>query len=407
MSKSNRLQLKQLGPITEADITFGDLTVVVGPQATGKSVFLQTLKLMLDRDHIHDTFTHHSVVFNGNDEGFLNGYYGKGMASAWREDSSLVWNGKSLTLPDMAKPSRARNRDQHLFFIPAQRVMAFASGVTLNFGQFNYGDPYTLRYFSDALHDLVQNEFGAKAELFPQPNRLNDILRKPINQHLFGGSKLVLDSREFTKRLELKISGHKQGLPYTAWSAGQREFTPLLLGLYWLCPAGARQRRDTIEWVVIEEPEMGLHPQGIATVLLLVLELLRRGYKVVLSTHSTVVLDMVWALREFQALDGNEADVRELFDLPASAPAREIARAVLAKDYRVYFFDRHHKVRDISGLNPGADVISEAEWGGLAGFSSRTGEVISKVVNRFEAKPRRKRQAKPAESSSADQEGSV
>ena len=42
---------------------------------------------------------------------------------------------------------------------------------------------------------------------------------------------------------------------------------------------------------------MGLHPQGIATAMLLVLELLRRGYKVVLSTHSTVVLDMVWALR--------------------------------------------------------------------------------------------------------------
>lgn len=404
MSKNNRLQLKNLGPIAEADVSFGDLTVIVGPQATGKSVFLQTLKLVLDRDHIHDTFTHHSVVFNGNDEGFLNGYYGKGMASAWREDSSLLWNNKSLSLPDMAKPSRARIREQHLFFIPAQRVMAFASGVTLNFGQFNYGDPYTLRYFSDALHDLVQNEFGAKAELFPQPNRLNDILRKPINQHLFGGSKLVLDSREFTKRLELKISGHKQGLPYTAWSAGQREFTPLLLGLYWLCPAGARQRRDTIEWVVIEEPEMGLHPQGIATVLLLVLELLRRGYKVVQSTHSTVVLDMVWALREFQSLGGTEGDVRELFDLPASAPARDIASSALSKQYRVYYFDRHQTVRDISSLDPGADNVSEAEWGGLSGFASRTGAVISKVVNRYEARPRRARKTRKDDASTPGQE---
>ena len=28
------------------------MTVIVGPQATGKSIFLQTLKLVLDRDHI-------------------------------------------------------------------------------------------------------------------------------------------------------------------------------------------------------------------------------------------------------------------------------------------------------------------------------------------------------------------
>ena len=30
------LQLKNIGQITDADIRFGDLTVFVGPQATGK-----------------------------------------------------------------------------------------------------------------------------------------------------------------------------------------------------------------------------------------------------------------------------------------------------------------------------------------------------------------------------------
>jgi len=41
-------QLKHIGPIQEADIEFGDLTVPVCPQATGKSIFLQFLKLLLD-----------------------------------------------------------------------------------------------------------------------------------------------------------------------------------------------------------------------------------------------------------------------------------------------------------------------------------------------------------------------
>jgi hypothetical protein len=398
--KPDRLRLSHVGPIASADVQFGDLTVVVGPQATGKSIFLQTLKLLIDRDHIHDTFTHHSVAFSGNTDAFLDGYFGRGMAAMWGKTSTLEWNGSATTLPKLAKASKSRQRHERVFFIPAQRVMSLAGGVTQNFGQFNYGDPYALRSFSNTVHELLQNEFGAKGELFPQPNRLNPTLRKPITDHVFGGSKLAVDSSAFTKRLVLEVPGHSTGLPFLAWSAGQREFTPLLMGLYWLCPVATQRRRsgdgadDVIEWVVIEEPEMGLHPQGIVTVLLLMLELLRRGYKVVLSTHSPVVLDMVWALREFQHRGGTEADVRALFELPATPQAKELGKVGLNKDLRVYFFDRGHAVHDISALDPGAASVAEAQWGGLVGFASRTGEAIAKVVNRFDAQskptPRKK-----------------
>lgn len=398
LKKSKRsctLRMEQVGPIQAADVTFGDLTVIVGPQATGKSIFLQTLKLVLDRDHIHDTFRHHSVSFNGDASAFLGGYYGKGMAAAWKAGkSTLRWNGKEASLPTLAKPSKSPSREERLFFIPAQRVMSLTRGMTQNFGQFDYGDPYTLRYFSDTVHDLLQNEFGAKGELFPQPNRLNETLRKPITQHLYGAAKLSVDSKDFTKRLVLNVPGHSEGLPYTAWSAGQREFTPLLLGLYWLCPAGGASRRDDIEWVVVEEPEMGLHPQGIEAVLLLVLELMKRGYKVVLSTHSPVVLDLVWALQEFKHLRGTEADVRKLLNLGASGYAKELGKAVLAKDMRVYFFSRDNAVQDISSLSPLSEETAEAEWGGLVGFASRTGQVIADVVNRAEARPLRVRRTR-------------
>ena len=132
---------------------------------------------------------------------------------------------------------------------------------------------------------------------------------------------------------------------------------------------------------------MGLHPQGIEAVLLLVLELMKRGYKVVLSTHSPVVLDLVWALQEFKQLGGSEADVRKLLNLPASAYAKELGKTVLQKDYRVYFFSRDNQAHDISGLNPGAEALAEAEWGGLVGFASRAGQVIADVVNRAAAAP--------------------
>lgn len=390
-----RLEIEELGPIESADVEFGDLTVVVGPQATGKSIFLQTLKLVLDRDHIHDTFRRHSVSFGGDAAAFLGGYYGKGMSAAWTDDSSLRWNGQALTLPGLARPgSSKKGRYERLFFIPAQRVMSLAGGVPQNFRSFSYGDPYTLRYFAEAVRIFLEEEFGTKGELFPQSNRLNEVLRKPIGADIYGEGTLKTEVKDFSPRMELRIPGHDEGLPFLAWSAGQREFTPLLLGLYWLCPVAISRRRsgegkaEAIEWVVIEEPEMGLHPKGIATVLLLVLELLRRGYRVVVSTHSTVVLDLVWALRELQSLDGTEADVRSLFGLPKTPYTAKLARTALGKEYRTYFFDRHRRVQDISRLDPGAASRDEADWGGLAGFASRVGEVLTAAVNRHEARSR-------------------
>ena len=381
-----RLIMENVGPIVAADVSFGDLTVIVGPQATGKSIFLQTLKLLLDRDHIHDTFLHNSIGFSGDSAAFLGGYFGKGMAGMWRDgDSTLKWNGKSSPLTDLARPSKSRNRQERLFYIPAQRVMSLVNGTTQNFGQFNYGDPYALRYFSDAVHGLVQNEFGPRGKLFPLPNRLNAVLRKPIEQHLFGGSHLATDAKDFTKRLVLNVAGHDEGLPFTAWSAGQREFTPLLLGLYWLCPAGKVTRREPIEWVVIEEPEMGLHPHAILTILLLVQELLQRGYKVVLSTHSPVVLDWVWALQEFKRHGAGEEDVRRLMKLHANPFSKKLAQAALEKTYKVYFFDRMAESKDISDLDPNAESLDEAQWGGLIGFASHVGELIADVVNRAPA----------------------
>lgn len=389
-----RLEVKHLGPIRSANIEFADLTVIVGPQATGKSIFLQTLKLVLDRDHIHDTFENHNVVFNKNSNAFLNGYFGKGM-SLWKSTSQLKWNSKQLDLETLSRPTKSKSRDERMFFIPAQRVVSLPGGVSQNFSNFKYGDPYVLRQFSDAVHDLLQNELSTKEGLFPQANRLNGTLKKPISEHLFGGATLEIDGTDFTKSLVIKVPGNKAGLPYLAWSAGQREFTPLLLGLYWLCPAGAKSRRDELEWVVIEEPEMGLHPLAISTLLLLVLELMRRGYKVIVSTHSPAVLDLVWALQIFQNKRGTEADVRALFELPAEPTAKQLASVALKKSYRVYHFDRNQDVRDISMLDPLSDSETESNWGGLTGFSGRSSDVVAKVVQRYEATESAKKTRRP------------
>ena len=62
-------------------------------------------------------------------------------------------------------------------------------------------------------------------------------------------------------------------------------------------PSGKAEKKNNINWVVIEEPEMGLHPKAISALLTVFLELMRRGYKVIVSTHSAQILELIWAIR--------------------------------------------------------------------------------------------------------------
>jgi len=45
---ADRLSLVNVGQMKRANVAFGDLTVLVGPQASGKSILLQFLKLLVD-----------------------------------------------------------------------------------------------------------------------------------------------------------------------------------------------------------------------------------------------------------------------------------------------------------------------------------------------------------------------
>ena len=132
--------------------------------------------------------------------------------------------------------------------------------------------------------------------LFPLNRLLKSEYRTLINDAVFhGGTVAVEQDQQHAKRL--KLTHGKSQLPFMTWTAGQREFTPLLLGLYHLLPPRRLVKQPDIEWVVIEEPEMGLHPQAISIFMLLVLDLLWLGYCVGLSTHSPLVLTVVWMLR--------------------------------------------------------------------------------------------------------------
>ncbi len=373
------LNIQNLGQIKEANLSFGDLTVLVGPQATGKSIALQLLKLMLDAGQVQKEMGRYGLDWEHRLPEFLDVYFGEGMRSIWQEGStSIEWEGRAVDLPQMARRNRP-NKQETLFFIPAQRVLALRDGWPRPFTDYTPGDPFAVREFSEKLRMLVEQEFGASVDLFPQERRLKREFRDLLQRHVFSNFHLKVDKFRSQKRLVLGPEEAKESLPYMVWSAGQREFVPLLLGFYWLMPPTKVATRDDIRWVVLEELEMGLHPRAIAVVLLLVLELLARGYRVCLSSHSPQVLDTVWALKHLKANGAEARSILEIFEAKNTQSMRKLADTAMKKVLRVFYFDRETgKTRDISELDPSAEEEGHSGWGGLSEFSGRANRAVAR-----------------------------
>ncbi|MDZ7358629.1 MAG: ATP-binding protein, partial [candidate division KSB1 bacterium] len=272
------LKLENIGQIAEATLSFGDLTVLVGPQATGKSIALQLLKLIVDTGHVFEELKKHGLDWSRKLDEFLDIYLGEGMRRIWREgESAITWQNKKIDFLKLVGRV-PKSKIETMFYIPAQRVLTLRDGWPRPFTDYSPGDPYAVREFSEKLRLLLEQEFTAAEGLFPQERRLKRELRELLTQAFFPGHDLQIARYRSQRRLVLQAGKSEENLPFMVWSAGQREFVPLLLGFYWLMPPSKVPRREKIEWVVIEELEMGLHPQAISVTMLMVLELLWRGY---------------------------------------------------------------------------------------------------------------------------------
>ncbi|MCZ7639920.1 MAG: AAA family ATPase [Verrucomicrobia bacterium] len=378
--KTARLGIENLGPIRQATLTFGDLTVFVGAQATGKSIALQLLKLMVDAGQVQEEMSRHGLDWSGRLPEFLDAYFGEGMHGVWRAgESRVTWAGKVLDLEQMARRKRT-GKAQKLFFIPAQRVLALRDGWPRPFTDYSPGDPFAVREFSEKLRMLVEQEFSGES-LFPQERRLKREVRELLERDVFSSFALKVDKVRSQKRLVLGNGEETENLPFMVWSAGQREFVPLLLGCYWLLPPTAVSRRGDIEWVALEELEMGLHPRAISVVLLLVFEMLARGYRVCLSTHSSQVLDALWTLKHLREHRARPEALLEVFETEKSAPMLRLAETVLAMSVKVHCFDRlTGATRDISELDLEAEAGGKSGWGGLSEFSGRANDAVARAV---------------------------
>lgn len=377
------IEINSFGPIAHGKIEFSDITFLVGPQASGKSILLQLLKLLLDKKQIRTVLKQYGYVWGSDYKDNLDLYFGEGMNSIWHSETRVVYDGKRID-EKFLSPGRIHVQtveEEKLFYIPAQRVVCLANGWPRFFSDYETGNPYVLKNFSETLRRLMESPMGKGSNklIFPQPNRLKETLRESINNSIFHDGQIVLDVAN-KKRFMMKIKDAK--IPFMAWSAGQKEFMPLLLSLYWLCPPAKIKRKDNIKYIVIEEPEMGLHPEAIKAVLLQCIELIARDYKIIISTHSPVLLEFAWVIKYLQKFKAPVEALFELFNIHKNVFMRDMFTTLLKeKEISAYFFEMNNKevnIKDISSLDATDDDNGIANWGGLSDFASKASELVAK-----------------------------
>jgi energy-coupling factor transporter ATP-binding protein EcfA2 len=378
------LYISNLGPIGQVSVDFGDLTFLVGPQASGKSLFLELLKYIVDKEYILSNLRKYNFIIDKkNPQKVLDVVFGDGLNKMFKPETEILFDNETISIDTLTK--RNVPQKESMFYIPAQRILSIADGRPKNFMEFDLSTPYVLRAFSETLRTYIQGFMGDPNTIFPISNRLKGVLKQSFNDNIFYGGKIVMEENAGQKKFQMKIDD--MNLPFMTWSTGQKEFMPLLIAFYCLSgPSSSVFKKDNYQYVVIEEPEMGLHPQAIKAILLEVLELLHNGLKVIISTHSTTLLDFAWA---FNAIKNSSSDKKEdamfkLFNIRKSQASRQLFDSLFDKTLSTYYFSRaaSGKVEstDISSLDAGSDNQAISGWGGLSQFSADAADVVYKYT---------------------------
>lgn len=375
------LHIQNFGPIRNVEINFGDLTFLIGPQASGKSLALEVLKLIKDRESILSTLENHSFAIDNDAKRILNAYFGEGMEKLWKPTSKLSLDGLSLTKTELKRTPQPQ--ESSVFFVPAQRVICMDDGYPRNFNSFENDAPYVLREFSETLRTYMQSRSSDKSNIFPPVEKGKSIQASSFDASIFHNGEIHVSDTSSKKKFMLEVDGLE--VPFMAWSAGQKEFMPLLLSFYCLTASPSKlRRREKYKIAVVEEPEMGLHPKAIESILLQLLQLIKEGYQVIVSTHSTLFLDFAWAFNTIKSRKGNNLDdaLAKLFESTNNGHVNKLVKDIASKNVKTIYFDRNSKgkiwAKDISSLDVMSDSVDLAEWGGIMDFSTRANDVVSR-----------------------------
>jgi hypothetical protein len=363
-----KLTIHNFGPIRDADIDVRDLTIFVGPPATGKSLAAQSLCFLrgiedfadiapiiapIENGYTLDRLLKAMTWWYGNEHSV---YINTKTSVRWRSDATPVFKERAIGWVEgqLRLNESFAEEIQHWetmlsvgafsqLYIPAGRMLfSFLPPHKLVLWSAIYRQwPGCVLRFYQILGDAVNTHWQQQIREI-SPNYLSapefDFVERRIEQIIKG--KMLYGPETILLQV-----GNKQFNP-PAIAAGQMEIWP-----FWaILKTKINYRRLTISQVYFEEPEAHLHPGAQRQVMEIIAFLVSKGIRFVITTHSPYIL---YAVNNFlmaqKVLDAGRA-------LPEGIPSEVALRYDQVAAYR---FDEAGYVHNIMGAEVG--LIDEDE----------------------------------------------
>ncbi len=368
---NERLTIESFGPIERAEIEPGDLTVFVGPQATGKSLAAQVLyffrryeSLLVDLQGSPDVITRAALEnWFGPDFGV---YVSVGTRLRWSprtagEVQEVFWTDDGLRVsPSLARRITSPTQSEKAeVYIPAGRTL------------YSFLPPYSLLSrvlasqewpgFILTFYETLGRTVSWLRRHQDDPMPEIDFLRERA-EAIFKGRMRYSD-----ETVMLQINGDLLSTANIA--AGQMELWP-----FWvIVEAGVRSHRFDAAQIYFEEPEAHLHPAAQRGVMEMIAYLVGRGTRFLVTTHSPYLLYSINnLLLAHRVVEAGRA-------LPDDIPAEAILRPSQVSAYRFRpdgrvesLMDREVGLIDESELDDVADDLG-ADFSALQDALEATG----------------------------------
>jgi hypothetical protein len=352
-----KLTIHNFGPIKSANIDMGDLTIFVGPQATGKSLTAQILYFFRRLEDLVDSIDSDKKVFEdqtGELRGSLEWWFGTDISIYSNKDTYLGWQHPDYT--DGIQEIRLRNgaieandtllerasisypAQQPDVYIPSGRVLfAFVPPYEIAYKSIGRGrrrlfslDEDWPGYISTFYRTLGRtlkwlNENSEKLTKSAETKFLHQRIRDIFKGNLQYGVHTV----------SIKI-GNKTISP-TTMAGGQLEIWP-----FWAIIEGALNS-ETLkpDRIYFDEPEAHLHPSAQRAVVEMIAYLVNQGIQFVLATHSPYILYTINLL-----LQAHKVQIAGR-ELPDDIPPEAILSPERVAAYRFSADGTIHNIKDI------------------------------------------------------------
>lgn len=365
------LKVKEFSCIKQAELVLGDITVLIGPQATGKSVLSKLVYFFIQQIQEQHIKVRQNVNFNGFIEAIRANFTEWFPISAWGNktfviefsmgeyklrvtrtsyaeeprDNLRVWASPLVregykTVQDLAKSlhSSAKSRPNHppelagleiswrlqdaalsaLSRLAGDDFVAFQTFVPAGRSFFTTMGRMLLAFDQGRQLDPVTAQFGmmyaSMQEELQMVHYSRDPMLKEIGEML--GGEIVWENDRASFRCK-----DGRTVPFSALSSGQQELLPLFM-IGWRLSLGRKQGTGVF---YIEEPEAHLFPESQSKLIEALIRRTPKKTRLFLTTHSPYVLAKINNLIKAGQLAKNKPEkskeinniIEEALQLPA------------------------------------------------------------------------------------------